>query len=426
MRAVLMLCYFFPPLGGGGVQRSAKFAKYLPEHGWKPVVITVRPNRRNRIDQGVDPSLVEGLREDAEVIRCPSLEFAGLYELLHHLRLRKALLEIERLVPFLHQDYKIGWYPFALRAARRRLESSPTDVIYTSSPPYAAHLIGRTLRREYGIPWVADFRDPWTLLTTYRPWTPLHAKLDRRFEAAVLNSADAVIANTPTNRTNVVRAFGISPGKIHVIPNGYDPEEFEHADRVASPSRFVISCVGKFYEWTDPEVFLRAYRRFHHDHPDSHLRFLGPRSRAVRQATARLLEPGSWEASERIKHTEAVAVMCSSAALLANLPFMTDAHCVPGKVYEYLAARRPILLIGPVVGEAATILHRTRAGTTVSNEEDSIVDVLRGFYRDWKAGRQLNSDLDVVHEYDRSRQTRILAALFESMRWARNVASVVP
>ena len=356
-----MIAYFFPPLGGGGVQRSSKFVKYLPHQGWTPVVLTVQPNRRNRIEQGVDRSLLADIPKQIEVITSRSVEFAALYEVACRLRLRKALFELESFVPFLHQDYKIGWYPFALRAARRRLKSSPFDVIYTSSPPHVAHFIGRALSREYGIPWVADFRDLWTQRTTYRPKALFQAKVDRHLEASVLASADAVIANTPTNKHLICRGFDLPAERVHVIPNGYDPEDFEGLDETAAGDRsFVISCIGKFYEMPDVQAFFLAYRRFQGDHPNVHLRFLGPRSRRVRRACERLLRPGSWEATERIEHTEAILLMRRTAVLLANLPSTADDYWVPGKLYEYLAARRPILLIGPLAGDAASIVNGPR------------------------------------------------------------------
>jgi glycosyltransferase involved in cell wall biosynthesis len=416
VKTALMITYYFPPLGGIGVQRSAKFVKYLPHQGWNPVVLTVRDNWRNRMEQGVDHSLDADIPEQVEVIRSQSREYAAIHQLLFRLGLRKALIGLEHLVPFLPHYYKIGWYPFAIRAGRLKLNSAPVDVIYSSSTPYVAHFIGRALSREYGIPWVADFRDPWTQRTYGRPRALFQAKLDRRLERIVLESADAIVANTPTNKQAICGEFHVSADKVHVIPNGYDPEDFDHfEDSVPQEERFVISCVGTFYEMPDTGAFFRAYRRFYDDHPDAYLRFLGPRLRGVRDAFDRVLTPGSWEARQRIEHSEAVRIMQRSAVLLANLPLVTDVHWIPGKLYEYLAARRPILFIGPTLGDAATILQRAGTGLIVANEETAILTALRSLYADWQAGHQLDPDLEVVHEYDRRRQTQVLAEVFEQV-----------
>jgi glycosyltransferase involved in cell wall biosynthesis len=424
VKTALMITYYFPPLGGIGVQRSAKFVKYLPREGWKPVVLTVRPNWRNTLEQGIDHTLGD-IPEQVEVIRARSAEFAGMYALLRRLGLKRTLIALEQSIPFLSHDYKIGWYPFAVRAARRRLRRSPVDVVYTSSTPYLAHFIGKALSREYGIPWVADFRDPWTQRTYYRSAAPFQDSLDRRLEANVMESADAVIANTPINKRAICRDFHVPADRVHVIPNGYDPEDFECPEANGpDDERFVITCIGNFYEMPDPEAFFRAYRRLHQEHPAAYLRFFGSRLRNVRKA-ARILEIGSWEASERITHAEAISAMRGSAVLLANLPRMTDTHWVPGKLYEYLAAGRPILFIGPRMGEAATIVQRAHAGLTAENDEAAILEALRKLYADWNARHPLRPNLDVVHEYDRRRQTRRLAALFEQVERSRHTTGSI-
>jgi glycosyltransferase involved in cell wall biosynthesis len=424
MKTALMITYYFPPLGGSGVQRSAKFVKYLPHEGWKPVVLTVRPNRRNSLEQGLDHSLLADIPEQVEVIRARSAEFAAIYALLRRLGLRRALLALEQWIPFLAHHYKVGWYPFAVRAARRRLRRSPVDVIYTSSTPYLAHFIGKALSREHGIPWVADFRDPWTQ-RTYKRSAAFQDSLDRRLEANVMESADAVIANTPTNKRAICRDFHVSADKVHVIPNGYDPEDLECLGANGpDDERFVITCIGTYYEMPDPEAFFRAYRRLHQEHSNAYLRFFSSRLRHVRKAS-RMLEIGSWEASERITHADAISAMRRSAVLLANVPHMTDTHWIPGKLYEYLAASRPILFIGPRMGEAAAIVQRTHAGLTVENDEGAILGALRKLYASWNARQPLRPNLDVVHEYDRRRQTRSLAEVFEQVERSRHVTGSI-
>ena len=116
-----------------------------------------QPNLRNKIEQGVDKSLLRDIPKCTKVVRCKSVELSHLYYLLYKLHVRKALFEIERLTPLMHMDYKLGWYPFALNAAKRIIDRSSVKVIYSTSPPYAAHFLGRQLQKAYGLPWVADF-----------------------------------------------------------------------------------------------------------------------------------------------------------------------------------------------------------------------------------------------------------------------------
>jgi len=199
MPTVLMLCYYFPPLAGGGVQRSAKFAKYLPQSGWAPLVISVEPNRRNTIEQGLDPNSLSDCGDPLEVRRCQSFELSGLYWLLSEFKLRRVLLALEKFLPLLEVNYKIGWYGSALAASRRELESRDIDLIYSTSTPYSSHLVAHSLKSEFGLPWVADFRDPWTQIATYRPTTPVHKKIDLWIEHKILSEADALAPSGETN-----------------------------------------------------------------------------------------------------------------------------------------------------------------------------------------------------------------------------------
>ena len=404
----------FPPLGGGGVQRSAGFVKYLPVYGWRPVVLTVEPNGRNLIEQGRDEA---ALPPDAslEIIRTRSFEYAGLYTSLHRLRLRRLLFQAERWIPLLHQDYKIGWYRPGLAAAGRRIQSGGIDAVYTTSPPYSAHFIGAALSAEFGVPWVADFRDPWSGLTGYRPPTGLHTAIDRRLERWVLARADRVIANTPRNRADLVDAFGVQPDKVVVIPNGFDPADFGGAALEPASDRFRLVCVGKFYDMSEPEPFFRAFARFHALHPESELEMMGPRSRRVRDACDRLLPAGSWSARGRVPHSEAVGVMRSASALFANLPTMTEAHCVPGKLYEYLAAGRPVLFIGPNPGESAAIIEAAGAGVIADNSEGDVLAALERLHDMWLRNGEPHPDPAVVARYDRSAQAGVLAAVLNEL-----------
>ena len=406
-----MLCYYFHPLGGGGVQRSAQFAAYLPPLGWEPVVVAAEPNARNRIEQGMDDTALRKLPADIRVERLASRELAALYTGLTRLRLRKALVELERLVPLLPMDYKIGWYGPALRAGRRLARERSASMIYSSSPPYSAHLAARRLKRELRLPWVADFRDPWTRSVEFRPPTPLHGWLERRLEGSVLEEADAVIANTPVNRQELVHAFGLAPDKVVVIPNGFDPADFEGA-QPPLPDRFVVSCIGKFYDVAAVDAFFAAFRRFHEAHPDALLRLAGWLPRRVRAAVEREVPPSARELHDRVSHATAIRMMKTSALLVANVPDGAD-HWVPGKLYEYLAAQRPVLFVGPVDGAAAEVVRQAKAGEVVPLEESAVSHALGAAYDRWTAGlRDWSPDRGVVARYNRCTQTAQLAEVF--------------
>ncbi|MBC7791531.1 MAG: glycosyltransferase [Anaerolineae bacterium] len=415
MDVALMLCYFFPPIGGGGVQRSTKFAKYLPAHGWRPAIVAAKPNGRNVIENGRDESLLSDVLPGTEVVRTASVEFAGIFALLNRLRARKLIVNAERMIPLLPTNYKIGWYPSALRAARRIASTGNVGVIYSSSPPYSAHFVARALQRERSIPWVADFRDAWTQIATYRPPWQAHARLERRLEGGILRDADVVIANTPRNRQAMIDAFGISANKISVIPNGFDPADFETATPVPIDlSRFRVTCLGNFYEMPHADRFFRAFRRFADDQPEASLSLYGWQARGVRNAAESLLLPGTWHRSDRIDHNEAVRVMRASSVLLANLPNENARHWVPGKLYEYMAAGRPVLFIGPSDGDAAAVIREAGAGEVVCNDEDHIYNSLLRLYRAWQKG-DWSPHGSALQRFDRRVQTALLARIFDTV-----------
>lgn len=417
MDIVLFLTYFFPPLGGGGVQRSAKFFKYLPALNWSPIAVAALPNRRNTIEQSLDPTQLRDVTDDDAVYRCKSLEASYLYSLLHTIRLRRILFETERLIPLMHMDYKIGWYLPALRQAKEILKRTPVKMIYSSSPPYSAHLAALQLKRSCGLPWVADFRDPLTQVGDYDPPTPIHAYLDRKIEHKILLEADRVIANTQQNRDNLISKYAISPSKVIVIPNGFDPADFDRVDETDDvSSRFIISCIGKFYEMADSGVFFRAYRRFSDQHNNTILRLVGWHSRAVHRSALSILKIGSWEHVERVGHLRAIREMRNSSALLANLPGESCDHWVPGKLYEYFAAGRPILLVGPVKGMAADLIRGTRTGKVAGFDEEEILQALETLYSHWNCGPSAwNPDLTAIAQFDRRAQTKRLAHLFSEI-----------
>lgn len=415
MGTALMLCHFFPPLGGGGVQRSTKFVKYLGANGWRPAVVAARPNARNVIEHGRDESLLSDIPAGTEVVRTASVEFAGLFALLNRLRARRLIVNVERIIPMFPTNYKMGWYPSALRAARSIAASGDVRVIYSSSPPYSAHYVARTLRRELGIPWVADFRDAWTQLATFRAPSAGHARLERRMERGLLRDADIVIANTQRNRQAMIDVFGVPAHKIEVIPNGFDPADFALPASVpVNPSSFQVTCLGNFYEMPQADRFFRAFRRFSDEHPEASLTFYGWRARGVRRAAEALLRPGTLQHVDRIAHTDALRVMRSSSVLLANVPNEQATHWIPGKIYEYMAAGRPVLFIGPEDGDAAVILREASAGEVVPNDAGLIYEALVRLHGVWCQGGW-SSNPAATRRFDRRVQTARLAHLFDTL-----------
>jgi hypothetical protein len=180
VRRVLMVAYYFPPLGGAGVQRTLKFVKYLPEFDWQPVVLATKvSDARLR-----DPSLEKEIPATVSVCRTPALTLPARLPW----RLRSFIARWLLLV-----DEQLGWLPFAVSQGQRMIEEHGVEAIYTTSAPYTSHLIGARLKQRTGLPWVADFRDPWVGNVSSTFPTGFHLELAKRFESQVLQGAERVI-----------------------------------------------------------------------------------------------------------------------------------------------------------------------------------------------------------------------------------------
>ncbi len=241
---VLMIAYYFPPMGGAGVQRTLKFVKYLPEYGWQPHVLTVRDSSRLQ-----DSSLASEIPDGLSVTRTPILHLPSQLPW----RLRNFISRW-----FLIVDGQIGWLPFANDPGRRVIEEHKVRIIYSTSAPYTAHLIARRLQRQTHLPWVADFRDPWMGNTLVNYPTEFHRRLNKRLEYSIFSEADRVILNTEGSLQYYAREYPDLPaGKLVTIPNGYDQDDIPNIspDQIKK-TIFTIVHLGSLYHKTRSSEFF--------------------------------------------------------------------------------------------------------------------------------------------------------------------------
>lgn len=404
MRRVLIVAYVFPPLGGGGVQRTLSFVRHLPSLGWRPTVICADPSVPY---WARDESLLDVVPPEAEVVRVSD---GGLQRLLHAPRrllpggLRTAwprLLELP--------DRQVAWFPAGLRAARRALRETRFDAVYTTSAPFTDHLVALGLGTSRP-PWIADFRDPWTDNRTFRPVTEAHRSLAERWEAQVVAGADLVVANTPPNAEALRARY---PGAaIDAIPNGWEPADFAGLPG-ASAGKFTIAYAGSFYAGYGPDAFLRyldgAFRIRPELRSQVELRFAGKTD-----IGAVLRAHGLDDiATERgyLSQRESLAHLAKSQAQLLVLPPGAGGW-VPQKLYVGLRIGRPFVAVCPD-GEARRILTEA-GGTSLLLRPDEPQGAER--LADWLTARIATDDAsggfdaEVVARYDRTRLAARLAA----------------
>ena len=380
MKRLLIITYYWPPTGGSGVQRWVKFSKYLPEHGWQPVIYT--PENPERL--AVDESLLADIPACAEVIKTPILEPYALYRKLtgggkgevnpvnaqqKNWKQRLSLwIRGNCFIP----DPRVAWVRPSVRFLKKYLCEHPVDAVVTTGPPQSVHLIGLGLKKALGLHWIADFRDPWTEMFYYKH-LGLTAASDRRhhrLEQAVLDAADSVVSVSPPVAADF-QAKTTTP--VVLITNGFDEDDFAEAGVPSSSfagltgESLRLLHTGMFAADGNPLNLWDALAQRCAADPDFRarlqIRLAGKVDAAITDA---IRERGLGENLVELGYlTHEQTVREQRAADILLLPLRQEpeyAKVLPGKIFEYLAAGRPVLGIGQEDGAAAAILRDAGAG----------------------------------------------------------------
>ena len=427
MRSVLMLCYYYPPLGGIGSQRSQKFAFYLPDYGWRPIVLT--PARGSYL---VDPSLDDGTSRGVEIVRTGYLDLSSMFKrAVANARPANgdtagAPVEGGAMVEFLRRsvrnwfyvpDGQIGWYPFATNSGRRAIETSGAEVIYSSSFPVTAHLAARRLKQATGKPWVADFRDLWTE-NHYAEYTSAFRKrIDQMMESGLLDAAD-VLVTVSDYWAGTLRKLTGGRKRVEVIRNGFDAGEFAAVER-RRPEKWTITYAGNFYgAKQDPTAFFEALRRIIDTgqvaSAEVQVKIVGEPDAFVQEIVSRLGLASVTSFTGFVPYSQSLAHQVESSMLLLILHGdKSNPGLMPGKLYEYLGARRPIMAIMPAEFEAARLIRETRAGVIMDRSDSAAIDrCLIESYAAHKSNSAYSANECDLTPYERKQGAQKLADIF--------------
>jgi glycosyltransferase involved in cell wall biosynthesis len=372
-RAVLMVAYFFPPLGGAGVQRSLKFVKYLPQFGWHAVVVTTR-ERRYPVE---DESLVDEIPADVRVIRVGELSWPR--QLVRHAQMLCDVLRAPRLKHVVAwPDEFVGWGPPALLRTLREIRRERPDVIFTTSAPFTAHFVGLIASRLTGVPWVADFRDEWS--------TNPHVAAQGRIVTALSRRAERLFVRAAKRVSVVADYFEMAPtldGRRVTITNGVDPDDVPNlASHRSVEDRFRLAFVGTLYGDRDAAPVLRALDRLV-ERGD-----IDPACVELRVVGNVWLEtewPVETTTTGYVSHARAFAEMAAATALLLYVP--PGSLAPGGKLYEYLVSGRPVLCVAPPDNLAARLVEEWGAGRSAAPDDDAAIEAaILDLYRSWHAG----------------------------------------
>ncbi|WP_245711808.1 glycosyltransferase family 4 protein [Hymenobacter psychrophilus] len=426
---LLVITYYWPPSGGAGVQRSLKFVKHLPGFGVEPTVLTVDPA------QAAYPVLDESLAADVpagvRVIRTSTFEPFDSYKRLTGRRQvpyggfvgENKASRSQQLFKFVRgnlfiPDARRGWNRFVLDAVAELVAAGEQfDAVLTSSPPHSTQLIGLELKRRYGLRWLADLRDPWTDIYYYKELNHLPPArwLDARYERQVLEQADVVLVTSPhTKRIFAAKSPNIDPAKIQVLPNGYDEADFRELSQPPTDA-LLVTHTGTISETYRLEQLLAAAAECARRHPDVplRLRFVGKVSDGIRQQAEAVGLAGHVEFVPFVPHHESVGYLLRSTALLLAIPDVANNRGIlPGKVFEYLAANKPILCVGPIGSDADLLLRETGAGRTLPPDAYAdLLDAFEGLVARWRINPNLDLPGPRPTQYSRRALTERLAGL---------------
>jgi len=424
MKKVLIISYYFPPVGGAGVQRVLKFVKYLPQLGWEPIVLTVK-----NIQYPVyDPSLLEEIPKETKIFRSGSFDPLRVICLLkkpfgknknYSTGFKKTSPFKSRLSKFIFiPDNKIGWLFFAIIKGLRVAKKNKIDLIFSTSPPPSAHLAGLFLKKFLKVPLVVDFRDSWETSLEEKTPTFLHGWLQKKIERMILNNASAVVTVNEQIQT-LLQNRHPEVLSTAVISNGYDEDDFTGSDEEKT-EHFTIGYLGTFNRINDPNPFLQALSELSQEITEfkNQVKFV-QMGMFLDFNLPELVKKFGLENMVELRgyltHKESLKQLSSASALLLITTDSPGAEVLTtGKIFEYFRAGKPILGILPPSGAAASLIKETKAGMIVSPKNISgIKQILKDYFRKWDNGElKVELDKEKLQQFERRYLTGKLAEVF--------------
>ncbi len=422
-KRVLIITYYWPPSGGSGVQRWLKFAKYLPDSGWQPVIFT--PENPDFDLQ--DESLSEQIPSQLEVIKFPIWEPYQLFSKVkgktenHPGRLLeqqdRGFLEkaaIWMRANLLVPDPRIFWVKPSVKFLTDLVKNGQFQAVITTGPPHSMHLIGLELKRKTGIPWIADFRDPWSQweFLDAMPMTDLIRRRHQSLEQSVLKEADAVLTISPTFQVDLEK---LAQRKIDLLTNGYDPADSpaDFIPKVKEERNLHLVYSGVIDSIRNPIPVLKAMKEeFVETGEEVRMTFVGKVSEQVRS----FVKEDSWLVERvffpgYVSHGAVFEFYAKADALVLILTDTKNAQGnIPGKLFEYLATGLPVLALGDPDGDSAKILQEAGGGEVIRHENFVKIQIAMRKLMDGLTERESSVKID---RFSRQSLTQDLAKILD-------------
>ncbi|MBU3126085.1 MULTISPECIES: glycosyltransferase [Clostridium] len=440
---VLSILYFFPPMGGSGVQRTLKFVKYMPQFGYNPIVATIKAGHNFAYDETLllevpksvvvyrsnsgETLWVRNIIEKLSAIRKPKVasnednknsssttvskqSSPGLKERAFR------FIELNLLVP----DSKIRWYKHAVKDVYNILKKEDIQYIFSSSYPYTVHLIALQAKKKTNLTWVADFRDPWI---GNSPMTVGHSekrkKKEEKLEAEVVAYADKIIMVTEPICENYKKRYPQYKDKFVTITNGFDANDFEKV-KVVKEEKFTICYSGIVAKGQTPETLLKATERLFNEDDEYKnnikIKFIG----FILDEYINLIAASSiyenFEKIDYMPHSQCISHMKGADINLIILSDEDESRTVfSGKIFDYIGSQRPILGIMPSNGVASNLIIDKEIGYSYDHGDvDGVYNFIKSNYEKWKNKEDTNTNAaEKCVEFERKNLTNQLVNLFQ-------------
>jgi len=415
---VLVISYYFPPMGFSGVQRITKFVKYMKDFDWEPTVLTINPKTYYAFDE----SLLREV-EDAKVriVRTnpkdPTQRLFSQSKLKNDFS-RKILNRVSQ--TFLLPDNKRGWMSDALKVASELLQNEKHDIIFATAPPYTTFRIGDELKRKFDIPLILDYRDAW--LDDVLSWypTPIHRTIVKKMEQRVLLNTNKIIVYTRQLKEHLLINYPfLSSEDIKIIPHGFDEEDFQFEFQSTKPKdKMRITYSGVFYDERTPKYFVEAVKRLFYEYPELSNKiefcFVGNFKKKYDKLINNVDLKNSFNIVGYIDHKDSVKYLLDSDILWLMIRHSKNPHLVAtSKLYEYFGTRKTIL--GCVPDGAASQLLKEYQSSFITHPEDinGIKSAIFSIYQQYSKNQLPKPKDDFVNKFNRKTLTHELVKEFQ-------------
>jgi len=430
-KKVLIITYYWPPCGGGGVQRWLKFSKYLRLFDWEPVIYT--PENPNYPVK--DESLCKDIPNGITVLKHPIWEPYGLYRLFTGRKKSQGLTAaftsekkenklIENISNWVRSNFfipdaRVRWVNTSVKYLSGYLKENNVDIVVTTGPPHSLHLIGLKLKKRLKIKWLADFRDPWTNIDYYKElklskWAD---KKHHRLEKKVLQNAHKIVVVGNNMKAEFMEYGG---SNIEVITNGFDMDDVKGMDQIRQDKKFSLAHLGVLMKHRNPVLLWKVINTLVKEYSgfsqDLEIKLIGNIDFEIIESLKNFGLDKYLIKEGYLPHDKIILIQRQSQVLLLLINQTGNAKgMLTGKFFEYLAAKRPILAIGPLDGDVAEILKETNSGIISGfNDDKGLRKNIIQYYELYKKG-ELNVSSKNLDKFTREELTYKLSNVLNNI-----------